>query len=297
MDSHIPTSELGLRPVTVIVPSFNRAHLLARTIPSYLQDEVEELILVDDASSDDTESVVRELQAHDSRIVYLRNAVNLKQTASKNRAVACVRTRYIYFGDDDSLLAPKALAVLIQTLERTGAGVVGCRALYMHEQETIEACEARHAAPTEEVRDIVDLSRLHFDFARSMVGPIRVPVCPASCLIRSEIAMAFPFDTNYGGNAYREETDFLLRVSAAGHPIYYDSSVTQINLPPSVATGGARTGSRLRRELNGIVNTWKFARKNLKILESLAPGMSPLSFLLVHIQGRLRSAMRKLGTP
>lgn len=296
MNAPNPGSELGLRPVTVIIPSFNRAHLLKMTLPTYLQNEVEELILVDDASSDGTEHVVQDLQARDSRIRYLRNAVNLKQTGSKNRAVASARTQYIYFGDDDSMLAPHALAVLIRTIERTGADVVGCRTLYMKGQETPEACEARHRKPARDVRDLVDLRMLSFDFTRCCEAPVRVPVCQAACLIKTEIAAAFPFDTDYHGNAFREETDFSLRISAAGHTIIYDSSVTQINLPTWLATGGARMGSRFRREMNCIVNTWKFARKNRAALRTLAPGRSTFGFVLIHILGKFRAALRKASS-
>ena len=49
--------------ISVVVPSYNRAHLLKRTLPTYInQEDVIELILVDDCSTDDTEKVVKELQ-------------------------------------------------------------------------------------------------------------------------------------------------------------------------------------------------------------------------------------------
>lgn len=296
MDAPAIDSTQQLRPITVIVPSFNRAHLLTRTLPSYLQDEVEELILVDDASSDDTAHVIRDLQTHDQRIQYLRNEVNLKQTGSKNRAMKNVRTRYVYFGDDDSILAPQALATLLRTLEQTNADVIGCRALYMKEHETVDDCEARHKKIAHNVDAIVDLRMLHFNFTQCVVRPVRVPVCQASCLVKTEIALKFPFDINYRGNAYREETDFLLRISAAGHTIFYDSSVTQINLPPSMATGGARTNSQVRREFYHIVNTWKFVRKNRVSLKSLAPGRSSLGFILVYVLDRVFAAIKKVST-
>ena len=50
------------KKVSVVIPSYNRGYILEKTIPSYLQDEVAELILVDDASTDDTPTVVKRLQ-------------------------------------------------------------------------------------------------------------------------------------------------------------------------------------------------------------------------------------------
>ena len=47
--------------ITVIIPTYNRAHLLPKIIPSYLQQRVSKIIIVDDASTDNTQEVVREL--------------------------------------------------------------------------------------------------------------------------------------------------------------------------------------------------------------------------------------------
>ena len=47
--------------VSVVLPSFNRARLLPITIPTYFQEDVSEVILVDDCSSDNTAVVVMEL--------------------------------------------------------------------------------------------------------------------------------------------------------------------------------------------------------------------------------------------
>ena len=41
--------------VSVVIPSYNRGFILEKTIPSYYQKEVGEIIIIDDASVDDTE--------------------------------------------------------------------------------------------------------------------------------------------------------------------------------------------------------------------------------------------------
>lgn len=69
------------------MPSYGRAHLLKKTIPTYLQKGVVELILVDDCSPDNTREVVEDLQKTYPQIKYLRNERNMKQTASKNRGI------------------------------------------------------------------------------------------------------------------------------------------------------------------------------------------------------------------
>lgn len=65
--------------VSVVLPSFNRARLLPITIPTYFQEDVSEVILVDDCSSDNTAEVVKELQTRFPTLRYFRNEVNSKQ--------------------------------------------------------------------------------------------------------------------------------------------------------------------------------------------------------------------------
>ena len=94
--------EHNMKTVTVVIPSYNRAKILPKTIPTYLQPDVNELIIIDDCSSDNTEQVVKKLQKKYPIIKYFRNEVNSKQTFSKNVGIKNATCDYIYFGDDDS---------------------------------------------------------------------------------------------------------------------------------------------------------------------------------------------------
>lgn len=111
-----------MKDVSVIMPSFNRAHLLPLTIPTYLQEDVLELIIVDDCSTDNTQSVVAELQKEYPQIVYVRNQRNSKQTFSKNVGIGLAKGEYIYFGDDDSILLPNSIKYLKETLTKVKRG-------------------------------------------------------------------------------------------------------------------------------------------------------------------------------
>lgn len=47
--------------ISVVIPTYNRAHLLSQTGPSYIQPGVAEIVVVDDGSTDDTPHIVRSL--------------------------------------------------------------------------------------------------------------------------------------------------------------------------------------------------------------------------------------------
>ena len=71
--------------VSIVLPTYNRAHLLGHAIRSVLAQTHRnlELIVVDDNSKDETPSVVRSFD--DARIRYVRNDPNLKLPAALNR--------------------------------------------------------------------------------------------------------------------------------------------------------------------------------------------------------------------
>ena len=96
------TAELSKAPlVSVVLPTYNRAHLLPRAITSVLGQSFRdfELLVVDDGSTDGTEAVVRSFA--DSRILFLPAERNLGDAGARNRGIALARGEWIAFQDSD----------------------------------------------------------------------------------------------------------------------------------------------------------------------------------------------------
>lgn len=87
--------------VSVIIPTYNRAALLPRAINSVLNQTLEEyeIIVVDDASSDDTQQIIAGFD--DPRIRSFRHEINRGQSAAVNTAITQARGEYITSLDDD----------------------------------------------------------------------------------------------------------------------------------------------------------------------------------------------------
>jgi glycosyltransferase involved in cell wall biosynthesis len=248
--------------VSVIVPTYGRAGLLERTLPTYLQPEVGELIVVDDASPDETEAVVARLAMSDARIRYLRSDENLKQTHAKNMGIDAASFPFVYFGDDDSVLSPGSIGFLLETLDASGASIVGARAPYLSDEgEAEEACGPRDKLA-------VNWRTIHARFDLALRSPAEAPFVHAAFLATTELARSLYFDEGFTGNCYREETDFILRAREAGASIWFDSRAVQTNLPRSAAGGGAhgRGGSFLSRKLryfaSSLSNNRRFLRRH-----------------------------------
>lgn len=92
--------------VSVGLPVYNASDRIAGVVRSVLEQDHEnlELVICDNASTDDTEEVCRALAAEDSRIAYHRNATNVGLLNNFVGAMGLARGEYFrWIGDDDSL--------------------------------------------------------------------------------------------------------------------------------------------------------------------------------------------------
>jgi len=88
--------------VSVIIPTYNRAHILARAIDSVLQQTFKDfvLIVVDDGSSDNTEELMKRY-LDDSRVKYHRLEQNAGVSNARNTGADLAETEWIAFHDSD----------------------------------------------------------------------------------------------------------------------------------------------------------------------------------------------------
>jgi len=93
--------------LSVVVPTFRRSALLVRCVRSVLGaiPSDAELVISDDGSGDDTESVARGLAADDARIHFI-TGVNTGPAGARNRGWRAARAPIILFIDDDCTAAP-----------------------------------------------------------------------------------------------------------------------------------------------------------------------------------------------
>lgn len=94
-------SEIQAPKVSVILPTFNRALDLPRSIESVLNQTFQdfELIVVDDGSTDDTKDVIERINS--KKIRYLRHDRNRGAAAARNTGLKLARGAFIAFQDSD----------------------------------------------------------------------------------------------------------------------------------------------------------------------------------------------------
>src|SRR5207245_472394 len=94
--------------ISAIIPNFNHAKFLPRSVGSFLNQPLlpAEIIVVDDASTDNSLEVLNSLAQQHPIIRVLRNEKNMGVNASMNRAMAEAPGDYVLFTAADDELRP-----------------------------------------------------------------------------------------------------------------------------------------------------------------------------------------------
>jgi glycosyltransferase involved in cell wall biosynthesis len=99
---------------SVVITSFNRSKLVEEAVLSVLNQSYNdfEIIIIDDASTDDSRQVIQKLAGYDQRIRYQFNEINKGSIFSKNYGIKLAKGKFICILDSDDLFAPCKLEEL-----------------------------------------------------------------------------------------------------------------------------------------------------------------------------------------
>ncbi len=118
------TTKLPLR-TSFVVPAFNCAETINETLDSILRDnfhEHDELIIVDDASSDTTPRILDDTRALHPSITVLTHPVNKgTAAAARNTGIEAASNPLVFCLDSDNVLASGTVGPLVDHLFKTGA--------------------------------------------------------------------------------------------------------------------------------------------------------------------------------
>lgn len=252
--------------IDVIMPTYNRLESLKRVVSSYMtQPELGLFIIVDDFSTENIQAWADELvRQYPGKIVYHR--MNEKSTLPhiRNVGVTYAIGDYVFMGEDDVLLPKDHFKILLEKLHQYGADIIAGRRIYLREGQTPKQAEA--IADTDRGPLFV---RIPFEaYMERLVEKAQpVPYLHSNSLMKRSIFDTIQYDPWYGGNAFREESDFYLRVHDAGFKLWlipdtlsYHLKNTQVN-----KSGGSRK-KRFVYEYQVWKNTIHMFWKNRNIL-------------------------------
>ena len=123
VNSAEPASDAGVS-VSVCIATYNGEKYIQRQLTSILDQlsDDDEVIVVDDCSTDRTVATIR--QIGDRRIGIHSNDRNMGEVFSFGRALTLAKNDFLFLSDQDDIWVPGRVSVMQQRLVETGAGVV-----------------------------------------------------------------------------------------------------------------------------------------------------------------------------
>lgn len=232
---------MPLHSFSVAICTRNRAQLLERAAVAIFQQDypqdLYELILVDNGSSDGTPAVAAQLAARAPVPVRYVVESQLGISPARNRAVREARFDYVAYVDDDVRVAPDWLSAMNAAIEQTGALAVGGR--------IEEEYENGFAPPSWlDCRYLKGFFRVEYDGRRPPLFALQPPdyIGAGSSVYAKELFDRFGgFSVAFGVRGKKRlrgnETYFNGILKRAGVPIYYtDAAVSWHLVTPAQVT-------------------------------------------------------------
>lgn len=154
--------------LTIAIPTYKRAACL-RQLLSVLTDQLKneprvELIISDNASPDETPTVVNDFISRGLKVRYMRNAQNIGPDANFLQCFEQARGKYVWLFSDDDLIVPGGVAKILGYCEAANYDVISLRNYIFEESHTLSQARARNdAVNISDPREIV--KRVHAMFA------------------------------------------------------------------------------------------------------------------------------------
>jgi hypothetical protein len=119
----MPTADLS-----VVVPNYNHAPYLRRCLGALLSQTVlpREILVLDDASTDNSVEVIEEMASRSSLIRLVRNERNLGCCATVNLGAQLAHGEYLFLGAADDFVLPRFVEQLVGLLERHPRAPLAC---------------------------------------------------------------------------------------------------------------------------------------------------------------------------
>jgi len=288
--------------VSIILPTYNRASLLAQCINSVLRQTYRniELIICDDCSSDTTEAIIGSIVGENENIIYIRNNARVGLPDNRNIGISNSSGDFVFFIEDDMILSEQCVENLMACYHfksRRGHNVGGIApALITSYSSQLKVQSFLNNAcrlSNKELKKPCDVCRYtglrYYNFSPDFNGIQEIPDMHACSFYPKKVLIKVKgYDARcYKGNFLYEETDLNQRITFLGYRFYFQPRA--ILFHNIIVQGGCRV-STLKYAYYFIVNHLIFLKKNYGMRVLL---MAPLFLILCSHIG-LKSVIKTM---
>jgi glycosyltransferase involved in cell wall biosynthesis len=228
---------------SIIIPTYNRAHIIGKAIDSVLSQTFTdfELIIVDDGSTDNTQNVVTSIG--DNRIQYFKQE-NKGVCAARNTGIKIATSEYITFLDTDDEVLPNWLEDFYITINNKSPELVFCDMQVTESNKKIKLVRAEYPYRDDQ----------YLDKGLYMPGSF--------CILKSFLNRVGGFDENI---RFGEFTDWNFTASNYKSDRLFTRE-TGLIYHPSVDGGGKNQLNKIKSNLYLIDKHAHYFKKNPHVL-------------------------------
>jgi GT2 family glycosyltransferase len=241
--------------LTIAIPTYERGAILCDTIEHLLalEPRANEIVIVDQTPAHPP-SVAQRLQAwQDANAIRLIRLDKPSIPHAMNVALAEARSQHVLFLDDDVIPASDLVDAHMRAFEAGVWAVAG---------QVLQPGESPEHFDDDTLRR-GDIRDLEFRFTHDTATDVRNVMAGNLAVDRERALSIGGFDERYTAVAYRFETDFALRLIAAGGRIRYEPAASIHHL--KVASGGVRVWGDHKTSTSPAHSTgdYRFARRHV----------------------------------
>ena len=234
--------------LSVVLPNYNHAKLIGRALGALLAQgrAADEIILIDDGSTDDSVRVINLFAAKAPSIKVLSNPSNMGVIPTLQRGLQAARGKYIYFAAADDWVAPGFFELALCRLEADPD--VG---LFCGEAMLVDGRNNRPFAVRPAVRPRMRAGRLDVPRVRQLLRSTDNWILTGSTIFRREcVDWAGGFDARLGSFA----DGYIARKIALRYGFYFEPMIVAswVVFPDSVSRKTARDLQRSNYILDAV---------------------------------------------
>lgn len=238
--------------VSVVIPTHNNGEYLESALESVYQQTyaAHEIIVVDDASTDDT---AKRMGRHTERVRYLRQS-HAGSAVARNRGIMCTNGDYIAFLDSDDLWLP-------EKLERQMALAAE------HPDSVLIYCDFHRSEQLDTVLTSGLAGRKHWQVGEEFQSLLRQNFLHTSSVVvrRDALAASGIFDPKL---INAQDWDLWIRLAASGEFRFVDEVLSFYRLHPSQSVKTTKYARNLIFADEMVLARWGSSREALEVINA-----------------------------
>jgi teichuronic acid biosynthesis glycosyltransferase TuaG len=253
--------------ISIVMPAFNASQYIEDTIDSVVAQTHQnwELVIVDDASTDDTAKIISRYTATDTRIRLIQLGKNFGAPAGpRNKGVAESNFDWIAFIDSDDLWHREKLEQQVIAISENKIEFISTQMMRFRKQEEFDSKQTLIRKPY--LKKISYLRQL-----------LRYGTPTSSVLVKKSIVTDFPFEEDIAWRA-REDMDCWLRIHRAiGYSIKLNFPLVGYRV-----IDGQISGNKIK-----MIGRTYYCFSNSRGVPKAPFGLLPVSLTILHLLGAL----------